>query len=133
SGVFESSPLGMTRPGVTADRQYLQRPVYTNAGSGTDDERSAVLATSAAAGAAGRPRRMTHQATRLTIDPERAKAAAGTDMPRRTPVTATGVGSSAARRFLRTPSNQELQQVRADAQQHSPVKDGPDGFVPRPR
>ncbi|KAJ2872253.1 serine/threonine protein kinase, CMGC, dual-specificity [Coemansia aciculifera] len=125
--------LGMTRPGMTADRQYLQRPAYTNAGSGTDDERSAVLATSAAAGAAGRPRRMTHQATRLTIDPERAKAAAGTDMPRRTPVTATGVGSSAARRFLRTPSNQELQQVRTDAQPHSPGKDGPDGFVPRPR
>ncbi|KAJ2628278.1 hypothetical protein GGF44_004519, partial [Coemansia sp. RSA 1694] len=126
--------LGMTRPGATADRQYLHRPVYTNSGSGTDDERSAVLATSAAAGAAGRPRRMTHQATRLTIDPERAKAAtAGTDMPRRTPVTATGAGPSANRRFLRTPSNQDLQQARTDAPQHSPARDGPDGYVPRPR
>ncbi|KAJ2792687.1 serine/threonine protein kinase, CMGC, dual-specificity [Coemansia linderi] len=118
---------------MAADRQYLQRPVYTNAGSGTDDERSAVLATSAAAGAAGRPRRMTHQATRLTIDPERARAAAGTEMPRRTPVTATGVGSSAARRFLRTPSNHDLQQANTDARPHSPGKDGSDGFVPRPR
>ncbi|KAJ2817556.1 hypothetical protein FBU31_006184, partial [Coemansia sp. 'formosensis'] len=34
--------LGITRPGMTTDRQYLQRPAYTNAGSGTDDERSAV-------------------------------------------------------------------------------------------
>ncbi|KAJ2823680.1 serine/threonine protein kinase, CMGC, dual-specificity, partial [Coemansia furcata] len=76
---------------------------------------------------------MTHQATRLTIDPERAKAAAGTDMPRRTPVTATGIGSSAARRFLRTPSNHDLQVARTDAQQHSPGTDGPDGSVPRPR
>ncbi|KAJ2908637.1 hypothetical protein GGI21_002687, partial [Coemansia aciculifera] len=125
--------LGMSRPGATADRQFLHRPVYTNAGSGTDDERNAVLATSAAAGAAGRPRRMTHQATRLTIDPERAKAVAGSDMPRRTPVTATGAGSSASRRFLRTPSNQDLQQARTDVPQHSSEKDGSDGYVPRPR
>ncbi|KAJ2469073.1 Dual specificity tyrosine-phosphorylation-regulated kinase [Coemansia sp. RSA 2322] len=111
--------IGISRPSAPGDRQYLHRPIHANAGSGTEDERSAVLATSAAAGAAGRPRRMTHQATRLTIDPERAKAAAGSDAFKRGPVTATGTGPQATRRPLRTPSGQDLRSVDMGAQQHS--------------
>ncbi|KAJ2532589.1 serine/threonine protein kinase, CMGC, dual-specificity [Coemansia sp. RSA 1935] len=90
---------GMGRVGP--ERQYLNRPTY-----GADDERSGVLATSAAAGAAGRPRRMTHQATKLSIDPERARAAGAANI-RNGPATATEAGAS-GRRFLRTPSNQDL-------------------------
>ncbi|KAJ2501494.1 serine/threonine protein kinase, CMGC, dual-specificity [Coemansia sp. RSA 1972] len=90
---------GMGRVGP--ERQYLNRPTY-----GADDERSGVLATSAAAGAAGRPRRMTHQATKLSIDPERARAAGAANI-RNGPATATEAGAN-GRRFLRTPSNQDL-------------------------
>ncbi|KAJ2551701.1 serine/threonine protein kinase, CMGC, dual-specificity, partial [Coemansia sp. RSA 1933] len=64
-----------------------------------EEDRSAVLATSAAAGAAGRPRRMTHQATRLSIDPSRAREAAGHDISRRMPLTATGAGPSGGSRL----------------------------------
>ncbi|KAJ2513104.1 serine/threonine protein kinase, CMGC, dual-specificity [Coemansia sp. RSA 1939] len=87
----------------TAERQYSNRPSNNAhaAANGADEERSAVLATSAAAGAAGRPRRMTHQATRLSIDPERARAAAaaGPDTSRRMPLTATGAGPSSSSRL----------------------------------
>ncbi|KAJ1797334.1 serine/threonine protein kinase, CMGC, dual-specificity [Coemansia sp. RSA 2399] len=85
----------------TAERQYLHRPVHNSQlnSSGTDEDRSAVLATSAAAGAAGRPRRMTHQATRLSIDPARAREAVGHDASRRMPLTATGTGPSSGSRL----------------------------------
>ncbi|KAJ2347392.1 serine/threonine protein kinase, CMGC, dual-specificity, partial [Coemansia sp. RSA 2618] len=93
--------VGMGRLGP--DRHYLNRPMHV-----ADDERSSgVLAASAAAGAAGRPRRMTHQATKLSIDPERARAAGA--MPgKRGPATATEAGPSGGRQFLRTPSNHDL-------------------------
>ncbi|KAJ2619341.1 serine/threonine protein kinase, CMGC, dual-specificity [Coemansia spiralis] len=118
---------GGGRSGIQrAERQYLQRPIYQNANSGTDEERSAVLATSAAAGAAGRPRRMTHQATRLTIDPERARAAGG-DSSKRTPLTATGSGpSSGGRRFLRTPPAQDLRLSGSERQVSSSEKESGD-------
>ncbi|KAJ2779397.1 serine/threonine protein kinase, CMGC, dual-specificity [Coemansia interrupta] len=125
--------VGLVRPGVTAERQYLQRPSYvTTAGSGTDDDNAATLASSAAAGAAGRPRRMTHQATRLTIDPEKAKAAiSAIDTSRRTPKTATGAGPSATRgRFMRTPSTHELHAPNSDRVSSSSDKDGVDTTPP---
>ncbi|KAJ1767641.1 serine/threonine protein kinase, CMGC, dual-specificity [Coemansia sp. RSA 1843] len=86
----------------TAERQYSHRPMHSahQTNNGTDEDRSAVLATSAAAGAAGRPRRMTHQATRLSIDPGRAREAAGHDSPRRIPLTATGTGPSSSSRLV---------------------------------
>ncbi|KAJ2372494.1 hypothetical protein GGI05_007620, partial [Coemansia sp. RSA 2603] len=47
--------VGLVRPGVTAERQYLQRPSYvTTAESGAEDDNGATLASTAAAGAAGR-------------------------------------------------------------------------------
>ncbi|KAJ2324546.1 hypothetical protein IWW51_003222, partial [Coemansia sp. RSA 2702] len=88
---------------IGPERHYLNRAAL----GGADEERSGVLATSAAAGAAGRPRRMTHQATKLSIDPERARAA-GAAAGKRVPATATEAGPAGGRRFLRTPSNHDL-------------------------
>ncbi|KAJ1837505.1 hypothetical protein LPJ70_005829, partial [Coemansia sp. RSA 2708] len=88
---------------IGPERHYLNRAAL----GGADEERSGVLATSAAAGAAGRPRRMTHQATKLSIDPERARAA-GAAAGKRVPATATETGPAGGRRFLRTPSNHDL-------------------------
>ncbi|KAJ2852867.1 serine/threonine protein kinase, CMGC, dual-specificity, partial [Coemansia erecta] len=132
--------MGLVRPGVTSDKQYLQRPSYVARavnGSGDDEEEEeqeggAIAASAAAAGAAGRPRRMTHQATRLTIDPERAKAGSSVvDMSRRTPLTATGAGSSVnRRRFMRTPSTHELQSSTSGQLSSSSDKDGTDVTTP---
>ncbi|KAJ1820579.1 serine/threonine protein kinase, CMGC, dual-specificity, partial [Coemansia sp. RSA 2599] len=125
--------LGLVRPGVTADKQYLQRPSYVaTSGSGTDEEDGAIAASAAAAGAAGRPRRMTHQATRLTIDPERAKAGSSVvDASKRTPLTATDAGPGVnRRRFMRTPSTHELQTSASEHISSSSDKDGTEGTTP---
>lgn len=104
------------RPGIrAAERQYLNRPVNANrTNSSTDDEPGgAVFASSAAAGVAGRARRMTHQATRLTINPDKARPSAEEVLGvngKRVPLSATGLGGAGAgrgpyqgRRFLNTP------------------------------
>ncbi|KAJ2219214.1 hypothetical protein IWW45_009376, partial [Coemansia sp. RSA 485] len=126
--------MGLVRPGVTADKPYLQRPSYVapTSGSGTEEEDGAMAASAAAAGAAGRPRRMTHQATRLTIDPERAKAGSSVvDTFKRTPVTATGAGPSVnRRRFMRTPSTHELQTSASEQPSSASDKDGADVTTP---
>ncbi|KAJ2613026.1 serine/threonine protein kinase, CMGC, dual-specificity [Coemansia sp. RSA 1365] len=116
------------RAGITTDRSYLQRVPHAAGGSGTDEERSAVAATSAAAGVAGRPRRMTHQATKLSIDPERARNVAG-DGAKRGPATATGSGPAGGRRFLQaSSSNYELVQSSGNERQtSSSEKDSGDG------
>ncbi|KAJ1735956.1 serine/threonine protein kinase, CMGC, dual-specificity [Coemansia biformis] len=116
--------LGAGRPGITVDRAYLHRPVYGPGGGG--GVASAVPATSAAAGVAGRPRRMTHQATRLTIDPERARVT-GISGTGRTPATATEAGALGGRCFLRTPSTNELQSSGNEHQPSSSERDSADG------
>ncbi|KAI8322821.1 kinase-like protein [Martensiomyces pterosporus] len=171
SGVFDSSPSssspgdsgtpanssaagprdGAGRPGATVDRQHLHRPVYASGGSGTDGDHAAgVSATAAAAGVAGRPRRMTQQAAKLTIDAARAQAA-GANASKRVPATAIGVGShvqmqaqakphvgqargvhggsgggagsTTGRRFLRTPSNPDLRLSSSGRQTDSSDKE----------
>ncbi|KAJ2084267.1 serine/threonine protein kinase, CMGC, dual-specificity [Coemansia sp. RSA 988] len=119
---------GPRRAGITTDRSYMQRAPHAASASGTEEEHSAVLATSAAAGVAGRPRRMTHQATRLTIDPERARIVA-VDGAKRGPATATGTGPAGGRRFLQaSSSNNELAQSSGNERQtSSSEKDSGDG------
>ncbi|KAJ2157077.1 serine/threonine protein kinase, CMGC, dual-specificity [Coemansia sp. RSA 552] len=107
SGAATKGRLG--RPGLGGDRHYVARAVHA-ASRDTDEAGSAVPATMAAAGAAGRPRRMTHQATRLTIDPERARAAGGNKI-KRVPLTATEPGSAGGQRFLRSPSTSNERQA----------------------
>ncbi|KAJ2719934.1 serine/threonine protein kinase, CMGC, dual-specificity [Coemansia sp. Benny D115] len=117
--------LGLVRQGLTAERQYLNRPSYVATAVTSEEENSGTLAMSAAAGAAGRPRRMTHQATRLTIDPERAKATtAAIETSSRIPATAIGSGLSTTRsRFPRTPSTSDMQASGSDPVSSASDKD----------
>ncbi|KAJ1867714.1 serine/threonine protein kinase, CMGC, dual-specificity [Coemansia sp. RSA 989] len=121
--------VGMSRIG--AERHYVNRQP-----PGSDSDRvsgGGVLASTAAAGAAGRPRRMTHQATKLTIDPERARVA-GATLAKRVPATATEPGS----KFLRTPSNSDLPKSTSSSERDTTAGDSsesakPSTSRPRPR
>ncbi|KAJ1942618.1 hypothetical protein GGF37_003035 [Kickxella alabastrina] len=108
--------MGMMRPGATADRPNLHRPAYVAQECDIDEEHTSTLASSAAAGVAGRAHRMMHQATRLTVDPERAREPySATGRSARTPVTAGESGlSSSRRRFLQTPSDQDMNVYSSD-------------------